>query len=150
MCCLMCATIRRAFVLETLALQKSASESSRPAKRHKPNPPVLSDSLSPRKQSRRSEFPGKGRNRTNTNTPDDDEEQDAFSNMPSNSSGSVECPVCGKSVSMTRINDHLDTNCKRYSTPSGGTSASSSKPEQKDAWSKFFDGKGSGKDKYVQ
>ena len=151
MCCLMCATIRRPFVLETL--QKSASESSRPAKRHKPNPPLLSDSVSPRKQSRRSEFLGKGRNRPNTNTPDDDEEQDTSSNMQSlasNSSGSVECPVCGKIVPMTRINDHLDTKCKRYSTSSGGTNASSSKPGQKDAWSKLFDGKGNGKDRCVQ
>lgn len=140
----------RPFVLETLALRMSASESSRPTKRHKPNPPARSDSVSPRKQSRRSEFPGKGRNRPNTNTPDDDEEQDISSNMQSrtgNSSSSVECPICEKIVPSARINDHLDSNCKRYSTSSGGTNASLSKPGQKDAWLKLLDGKGSGKDK---
>jgi hypothetical protein len=150
MCCLMCATIRRPFVLETMALQTSVSESSRPAKRHKPNPPALSNSVSPQKKSRRSEFSGKGRNRPKTNTPDDDEEQDISSNMQprtSNSSSSIECPVCGKGVPMTRINDHLDANCKRYSASSGGANASSSKPGQKDAWSKLLDGKGSGKEK---
>ena len=83
MCCLMCATIRRPFVLETIDLRISTSESSRPAKRHKPNAPALSDSVSPRKRSRRSEFLGKGRDRPNANTPDDDEEQDASSNMQS-------------------------------------------------------------------
>ncbi|KAF8274245.1 hypothetical protein EI94DRAFT_845129 [Lactarius quietus] len=140
----------RPFVLETIDLRVFASESSRPAKRHKPNPPVLLDSVSPQKQSRKLGFPGKGRNRSNANTPDDDEEQDATSNVPSpasNSSSSVECPVCGKSVPMPRINAHLDTNCKRYSISLGGTSASSSKPGQKNAWSKLLDGKGSGKDK---
>ena len=48
---------------------------------------------------------------------------------------------------MARINDHLDTKCKRYSISSGSTNASSSKRGQKDAWSKLLDGKGSGKDK---
>jgi hypothetical protein len=170
MCCLMRTTIRRPFVLETIDLRMSASESSRPAKRHKPNAPGLSDSVSPRKHSRRPEFPSKGRGRPNTNTPDDDEEQDTPSNMQSlaskvaslslhlmqrthsigpqgNSSSGVECPVCGKSVPMTRINDHLDTKCKRYLISSGGINASSSKPGQKDAWSKLLDGKGRGKDK---
>ena len=170
MCCFMRTNIRRPFVLETIDLRLSASESSRPAKRHKPNAASLSDSISPRKHSRRPEFPSKGRGRPNANTPDDDEEQDAPSNMQSlaskvaslciylmwrthsigsqgNSSSGIECPVCGKNVLMTKINDHLDTKCKRYLISSGGTNASSSKPGQKDAWSKLLDGKGNGKDK---
>ena len=78
----MCATIHRPYVLKTIDLRISASESSRPAKRLKLSAPVLSDSGSPRKRSRRSEFHGKGRDRPNADTPDDDEEQDA-SNMQS-------------------------------------------------------------------
>lgn len=46
---------------------------------------------------------------------------------------------------MARINDHLDSNCKYYL--SSGKTASSSKSEQKDAWSKLLDGKKSGKEK---
>lgn len=46
---------------------------------------------------------------------------------------------------MARINEHLDSNCKYYL--SSGKAASSSKSEQKDAWSKLLDGKKSGKEK---
>ncbi|KAI9456678.1 hypothetical protein BJY52DRAFT_544693 [Lactarius psammicola] len=137
----------RPFVLrvidETIDLRITASESSRPAKRHKPNAPVVS----PQKHSRRSEVPGtsRRRDRPDTNTPDDDVEQDT--SLASNSTSSVECPVCGKSVPMAKINDHLDNKCKHYSISSGDTNASSSKPGQKDAWSKLLDGKRSGKNK---
>jgi hypothetical protein len=48
---------------------------------------------------------------------------------------------------MTRINDHLDSGCKSYLL--SGKAASSSKSEQKDAWSKLLDGKRSGKEKWV-
>jgi hypothetical protein len=58
---------------------------------------------------------------------------------------SIECPVCSKSVPMTRINDHLDSGCK--SNLLSGKTASSSKSEQKDAWSKLLDGKKSGKER---
>jgi len=127
----------------------TASESSRPAKRHKPNAPVLSHPVSPQKQSRRPEFPStsRGRDFPDANTPNDDVDQDTCFKTQSparNSTSSVGCPVCGKSVPMGRINDHLDTNCKHYSVSSG---ASSSKPEQKDAWSKLLDRKRSEKDK---
>jgi len=57
----------------------------------------------------------------------------------------IECPICTKSVPMTRINDHLDSVCKPYL--SSGKTASSSKTEQKDAWSKLLGGKKSGKEK---
>ncbi|KAH9063793.1 hypothetical protein EDB83DRAFT_2383140 [Lactarius deliciosus] len=127
----------RPFVLrvieEAIDLRTTASESSRPAKRHKPNTPVLSNSVSPRKQSRGQDNPGPSRGHTYSNT--------------NNSKSSVECPVCAKSVPMTKINAHLDTNCKHYSISSGGKNASSSKLGQKDAWSKLLDGKRSGKDK---
>lgn len=46
---------------------------------------------------------------------------------------------------MTRINDHLDSGCKSYLL--SGKTASSSKSEQKDAWSKLLGGKKSGKEK---
>ncbi|KAH9001572.1 hypothetical protein EDB92DRAFT_2079603 [Lactarius akahatsu] len=142
----------RPFVLrvidEAIDLRTTASESSRPAKRHKPDTPVLSNSVSPRKQSRGHDNPGpsRGRDGPDGNTPNDDVEQDTCSNT-NNSKSSVECPVCGKSVPMTKINAHLDTNCKHYSILSGGKNASSSKSGQKDAWSKLLDGKRSGKDK---
>jgi len=48
-------------------------------------------------------------------------------------------------VPMTRINNHLDSGCK--SNLLSGKTASSSKSEQKDAWSKLLDGKKSGKEK---
>src|SRR6266702_717454 len=89
MCCLMRTPVRRRFVLgmidETIDLRITASEPSPPAKRHKPNAPVLLDSVSPRKQSRRPEFPGisRGRDRHDTNTPDDDVGQDTYSNTQS-------------------------------------------------------------------
>ena len=86
MCWLMRTAVRRPFVLraidETIDLRMTAPESSsRPAKRHRPNAPVLS--VSPQKQSRWPEFPGssRGRDRPETNTPDDDVEQDTSSNM---------------------------------------------------------------------
>jgi E3 ubiquitin-protein ligase RAD18 len=57
----------------------------------------------------------------------------------------IECPICTKSVLITRINDHLDSGCKSYLLSS--KPASSSKSEQKDAWLKLLDGKKSGKEK---
>jgi E3 ubiquitin-protein ligase RAD18 len=57
----------------------------------------------------------------------------------------IECPICRMSVPMTRINNHLDSGCK--SNLLSGKTASSSKSEQKDAWSKLLDGKKSGKEK---
>ena len=46
---------------------------------------------------------------------------------------------------MRRINDHLDSGCKSYLLSS--KTASSSKSEQKDAWSKLLDRKKSRKEK---
>ncbi len=46
---------------------------------------------------------------------------------------------------MARINDHLDSNCRSYL--SSGKTASSSKSQQKAAWSKLLDGKKSGKER---
>jgi hypothetical protein len=57
----------------------------------------------------------------------------------------IECPICTKSVHMTRINSHLDSGCKSYLL--SAKTASSSKSEQKEAWSKLLDGKKSGKEK---
>jgi E3 ubiquitin-protein ligase RAD18 len=62
-----------------------------------------------------------------------------------NPSADSECPICGKAVSTARINDHLDSNCKKYL--SSGKSSSLSKSGQKDAWSRLLDGKRSGKEK---
>jgi E3 ubiquitin-protein ligase RAD18 len=56
----------------------------------------------------------------------------------------IECPICSKFVPMPRINDHLDSGCKSYLSDK---TASSSKSEQKDAWSKLLHGKKSGKEK---
>ncbi|KAI9446761.1 hypothetical protein H4582DRAFT_1908164 [Lactarius indigo] len=136
----------RPFVLrvidEDIDLRTTASELSRPTKRHKPNTPVLSNSVSPRKQLRRQGNPGtsRGHDRPDINALDDDVEKDPCSNT-SNSTSSVE------GVPMAKINHHLDANCKRYSISSGGSNASSSKLGQRDAWSKLLDGKRSGKDK---
>jgi hypothetical protein len=46
---------------------------------------------------------------------------------------------------MGKINEHLDSNCRSYT--SSGKIASSSRLGQKDAWSKLLDGKKSGKEK---
>jgi E3 ubiquitin-protein ligase RAD18 len=62
---------------------------------------------------------------------------------PDNST--IECPICTKMVPMTRINDHLDSGCRSFLF--SGKTASSSKSEQKDAWSKLLDGKRVGKEK---
>ena len=73
------APVRRPVVLQMLDETIEASE-SRPAKRHKPNAQVLS--VSPRKQSRRPDFPGtsRGRGRPDANTPDDDVDQETCNN----------------------------------------------------------------------
>ncbi len=85
-CRLMRTIIRRPFVLEmineTLALRSRATESPRPAKRHKLNTPVLLDLASPQKQLRRPEVPGtsRKRDRSHTGSPDDDVERGTCSN----------------------------------------------------------------------
>jgi E3 ubiquitin-protein ligase RAD18 len=132
-------------VKEALRAQTTASESLRPSKRRKPNPhsaDVLSSLASPQRKSR-SQTPStpKGRPNHDIGSSDDDIKQEEFSGSEHSN---IECPVCAKSVPMTRINDHLDSGCKSYSL--SGKTASSSRSEQKDAWSKLLDGK-SGKEK---
>ncbi len=129
-------------VKEALKPPTTASESPRPSKRRKPNPPhsadVLSSLASPLKKSARSETPSTPKGRPNHDSSDDDMKQDEDNSK-------IECPICTKSVHMTRINDHLDSGCKSYLL--SGKTASSSKSEQKDAWSKLLDGKKNGKEK---
>ena len=134
-------------VKEALKAQTTASESPRPSKRRKPNPhsaDVLSSLASPRRKSARSVTPStpKGRLNHDIGSSDDDTKQEEF---PNSEHSNIECPICTKSVPMTRINNHLDSGCKSYLL--SGKTASSSKSEQKDAWSKLLDGKKSGKEK---
>ena len=154
-------------VKEALKAQTSASESLRPSKRRKPNSHsagAVSSISSPRKKFGRSDTPTpKGHSNLNVDSSDDDIEQAGsepsaskavsqstmcaglFGAIVLQGRSSIECPVCAKGVLMARINDHLDSNCKYYL--SSGKTASSSKSEQKDAWSKLLDGKKSGKEK---
>ena len=132
-------------VKEALRAQTTTSESPRPSKRRKPNSysaDVFSNLASPQRKSARSRTPStpRGRPDHDVGSSDDDIKQEKFSGTEN-----IECPVCTKSVPMTRINDHLDSGCKSYLL--SGKSASSSK--QKDAWSKLLDGKKSGKEKWV-
>ncbi|KAI0303529.1 hypothetical protein B0F90DRAFT_1711692 [Multifurca ochricompacta] len=137
----------RRFVLhminDTLNGQTKAIEASRPTKRRKPNARpsgVVPDMVSHQRRSGRSDV----------GSSDDDAEREMAmsSGTPAlGSNSSIECPVCAKSVPMTMINDHLDSNCKYHSALSSGKIASSSKSGQKDAWSKLLNGTRSGKDK---
>lgn len=133
-------------VKEALKAQTTASESPRPSKRRKPNPhsaDVLSSLASPQRKSARSHTPStpKGRPNHDTGSSDDDIKQEEFFGS---GHSNIACPICTKSVPMTKINDHLDSGCKSLLS---GKTASSSKSEQKDAWSKLLDGKRSGKEK---
>lgn len=134
-------------VKEALRAQTTASESPRPSKRRKPNPhsaDVLSSLASPQRKSARSHTPStpKGRNHDVGSSDDDDIKQEEFSGSEHSNTA---CPICTKIVPMRKINDHLDSGCKFYWL--SGKTASSSKSEQKDAWSKLLDGKRSGKEK---
>lgn len=138
-------------VKEALKAQTMASESPRPSKRRKPNPhsaDVLSSLASPQRKSARSRTPStpKGRPNHDVDSSDDDiTPEECSGSEPLKNNSNIECPVCTKSVPMTRINDHLDSSCKSYLL--SDKTASSSKSEQKDAWSKLLDGKKSGKEK---
>jgi len=145
----------RRFVLrlvdEALNAQTAASESLRRSKKRKLNSHsgrVVSSLASPGRRSDQSDAPAPSKERPNVDvgTSDDEVEQEIGTSSESpTSSSSVECPVCAKSVQMARINDHLDSNCRSYL--SSGKTASSSKLQQKAAWSKLLDGKKSGKER---
>lgn len=152
-------------VKEALKASTTTSELPRPSKRRKPNPQskgVDSSLASPQRKSARSNTPStpKGRPNHDIDSSDDDMNQEEFSGSEPLTSKAIslstilhayciqdnsntECPVCTKMVPMTRINGHLDSGCKSYLLSS--KTASSSKSEQKDAWSKLLDGKKDGK-----
>lgn len=147
--------ICRRFVLglinDALAAQTKGTVSPRPTKRRKPNShsaKVVSGqgSGSPQRRSAQPDPPGTSKEHRNLDvgTSEDDEGQNTIIYQGSPSADS-ECPICGKSVPIAKINDHLDSNCKKYL--SSGKIPSLSKSGQKDAWSKLLDGKRSGKEK---
>ncbi|KAH9955636.1 hypothetical protein BC827DRAFT_1236238 [Russula dissimulans] len=138
----------RQFVLrainEALNPQTTASESSRPYKRRKPNSHIAvigSGLASPQRRSGRSEIK-EHRNLDVGTTSDDDVETLPSSEQSTSNNSNIECPVCAKNVPMARINNHLDSKCKYYLS-----TASSSTSGQKDAWSKLLGGKKSGKER---
>ncbi|KAI8999023.1 hypothetical protein BD414DRAFT_433472 [Trametes punicea] len=57
----------------------------------------------------------------------------------------VECPICQKMVPSTKINMHIDSDCKRHAAEGGfGNGPTELKGKQKQQWSKLFDGPGAG------
>ncbi|KAH9977341.1 hypothetical protein BGW80DRAFT_1288714 [Lactifluus volemus] len=131
-----------------------ASGSPRPAKRHKSNAhatQVGSGLVSNAPQGRSAPFDPIGTTREQHSLsvgPADDDVGQESEQLQGNPSTDSECPICGKAVSTARINDHLDSNCKKYI--SSGKSSSLSKSGQKDAWSRLLDGKRSGKEKEAE
>lgn len=71
----------------------------------------------------------------------EDEQPQGQSEMKSpgtpKSTSSVECPVCRKHVPFDVINQHIDSNCRKFSA--GEQSSSKEKNNQKQQWSKVFD-----------
>jgi len=128
---------------EALNPQTTASGSSRPSKRRKPNSHtagIASGLALPQRRSDRSETT-EHRNLDVGTTSDDDVEALPSSEQSTNNSN-IECPVCAKNVPMARINNHLDSKCKYYLS-----TASSSTSGQMDAWSKLLGGKKNGKER---
>ncbi|KAF9821589.1 hypothetical protein IEO21_00435 [Rhodonia placenta] len=95
----------------------------------------------PPKRTDRSERPRKRRKTAQSSGQSSDSDVKIISGPSSpvnvKATSSVECPVCRKHVPFDVINQHIDSNCRKFSA--GEQSSSKEKNNQKQQWSKVFD-----------